>query len=49
MLSAPDAARGHGPLIAALQDCGAQVLMLSDEIGRRLFSHVGPENHMVWQ
>lgn len=49
MLSAPDAARGHGPLIAALQDCSAQVLMLSDEIGRRLFSHVGPENHMVWQ
>jgi uncharacterized circularly permuted ATP-grasp superfamily protein/uncharacterized alpha-E superfamily protein len=49
LLSAPDATNGHSSLIAALEDCSAQALMLSDELGRRLFSHVGPENRMVWQ
>ncbi|MFL6682429.1 MAG: alpha-E domain-containing protein, partial [Burkholderiaceae bacterium] len=48
-LCAPDAAGGHPALLAALQDLGERNLALSAEIGRRLFSHVGPGDHTVWQ
>ncbi|MFZ2988639.1 alpha-E domain-containing protein, partial [Ideonella sp.] len=49
LLSAPDAAGGHATLVAALHDCSRQALALSDAIGRKLFSHVGPVDRMVWQ
>jgi len=48
-LCAPDAAGGHPALLAALQALSERNLALSAEIGRRLFSHVGPGDHTVWQ
>ncbi|MEK8031329.1 circularly permuted type 2 ATP-grasp protein [Ideonella sp. DXS29W] len=49
LMSAPDDAGGHGPLVAALRDCSVQALALSDALGRRLFSHVGAVDRAVWQ
>lgn len=48
-LSATDEQGQHRVLVEALQDCSAQALALSDALGRRLFSHVGQVDHMVWQ
>jgi len=48
-LCAQDAAGGHAALMSALQDLCGRNLALSAEIGRRLFSHVGPGDHTVWQ
>jgi uncharacterized circularly permuted ATP-grasp superfamily protein/uncharacterized alpha-E superfamily protein len=48
-LSAPDAAGRHVTLIESLHACSAQSLALSDAISRRLFSHVGAIDRMVWQ
>jgi uncharacterized alpha-E superfamily protein len=48
-LCAQDDAGGHPALLAALQGLGERNLALSAEIGRRLFSHVGPGDHTVWQ
>ena len=49
LLSAVDHSGEHGVLVAALEDCSTQALALSDALGRKLFSHVGPADHMVWQ
>jgi len=49
LLSAPDDGGGHGTLVASLKDCSVQALALSDAISRKLFSHVGPVDRMVWQ
>jgi len=40
---------GHHHLVAMLRDCSAQAQALSDALSRRLFSHVGPVDRMVWQ
>jgi len=48
-LCAQDEAGGHAALVSALQGLGERNLALSAEIGRRLFSHVGPGDHTVWQ
>jgi len=48
-LCAQDEAGGHAALLAALQALSERNLALSAEIGRRLFSHVGPGDHTVWQ
>ncbi|MGN6525852.1 MAG: circularly permuted type 2 ATP-grasp protein [Burkholderiaceae bacterium] len=39
----------HGALLAALRELGDRTQALSAELGRRLFSHVGPVDHTVWQ
>jgi uncharacterized circularly permuted ATP-grasp superfamily protein/uncharacterized alpha-E superfamily protein len=39
----------HGALLAALGHLGERTRALSAELGRRLFSHVGPADHTVWQ
>ncbi|MBQ0931925.1 circularly permuted type 2 ATP-grasp protein [Ideonella sp. 4Y16] len=49
LISTPDDAGGHAPLITLLAQCGQQVRGLSDALGQRLFSHVGPADRMVWQ
>ena len=48
-LCAQDEAGGHAALMSALQGLGERNLAVSAEIGRRLFSHVGPGDHTVWQ
>ena len=48
-LCAPDESGGHPALLAALRGLGERNLALSAEVGRRLFSHVGPGDHTVWQ
>jgi uncharacterized circularly permuted ATP-grasp superfamily protein/uncharacterized alpha-E superfamily protein len=48
-MAAADDAGGHGTLVAALRDCSAQALTLSDALGRRLFSHVSAVDRAVWQ
>lgn len=49
LYAATDDAGGHGPLVAALQECSTRALALSDAISRRLFSHVGATDRRVWQ
>jgi uncharacterized circularly permuted ATP-grasp superfamily protein/uncharacterized alpha-E superfamily protein len=49
LMAAVDDGGGHGALVAALRDCSAQAQSLSDALGRRLFSHVGPADRAVWQ
>jgi len=44
-----DAAGQPSDLLPLLRDCSAQALALSDELSRKLFSHVGPADRMVWQ
>jgi uncharacterized circularly permuted ATP-grasp superfamily protein/uncharacterized alpha-E superfamily protein len=39
----------HGALVASLRNLGERTQALSAEVGRRLFSHVGPVDHTVWQ
>ena len=39
----------HGTLLASLQHLSERTQALSAEVGRRLFSHVGPGDHTVWQ
>jgi uncharacterized circularly permuted ATP-grasp superfamily protein/uncharacterized alpha-E superfamily protein len=39
----------HAALAAALEGLGDGTRALSAELGRRLFSHVGPADHTVWQ
>ncbi|HEY9026780.1 MAG TPA: alpha-E domain-containing protein, partial [Burkholderiaceae bacterium] len=48
-LCLPDDAGRHTALLAALRDLIERNLALSAEVGRRLFSHVGPGDHTVWQ
>ena len=48
-ISAADDAGRHALLIGLLQDCSEQAQALSTQIGRRLFSHVGTPDRMVWQ
>jgi uncharacterized circularly permuted ATP-grasp superfamily protein/uncharacterized alpha-E superfamily protein len=48
-LCAADEAGGHPALLASLQGLGERNRAVSAEIGRRLFSHVGPGDHTVWQ
>ncbi|MBN8486463.1 MAG: circularly permuted type 2 ATP-grasp protein, partial [Burkholderiales bacterium] len=49
LISTPDADGGHAPLTTLLKQCGQQARGLSDALGQRLFSHVGPADRMVWQ
>jgi uncharacterized circularly permuted ATP-grasp superfamily protein/uncharacterized alpha-E superfamily protein len=39
----------HATLLASLQTLNERTQALSAEVGRRLFSHVGPGDHTVWQ
>jgi hypothetical protein len=39
----------RGRLVAALKHLSDRTQALSAEVGRRLFSHVGPGDHTVWQ
>ena len=48
-LCAADAAGGHPALLSSLQGLGERNRAVAAEIGRRLFSHVGPGDHTVWQ
>jgi uncharacterized alpha-E superfamily protein len=48
-LSDVASAEGRAALVAALHACSRDALGLSDAISRRLFSHVGPVDRMVWQ
>lgn len=48
-LSAEGTDSGHPLLIASLQACSVQAQAVSDAIGRKLFSHVGAADRMVWQ
>ncbi|WP_170201075.1 hypothetical protein, partial [Ideonella azotifigens] len=48
-LAACDEDGSHTALITALRDCSEQALALSDAIGRKMFSHVGAVDHLVWQ
>jgi len=48
-LCATDDDGRHGALVAALKNLGERTQALSAEVGRRLFSHVGPGDHTVWQ
>jgi uncharacterized circularly permuted ATP-grasp superfamily protein/uncharacterized alpha-E superfamily protein len=44
-----DADGRHRMLVASLRQLGERTQALSAEVGRRLFSHVGPGDHTVWQ
>jgi hypothetical protein len=44
-----DGAARHPALLASLKTLGERTQALSAEVGRRLFSHVGPGDHTVWQ
>jgi uncharacterized circularly permuted ATP-grasp superfamily protein/uncharacterized alpha-E superfamily protein len=44
-----DEAGRHAALLASLKTLGERTQALSAEVGRRLFSHVGPGDHTVWQ
>ena len=48
-ISDPGVDGEHACLVALLRECCAQAQALSDTLGRRLFSHVGPADRMVWQ
>ena len=48
-LCAQDEQGGHAALLSALRGLSERNLALSAEVGRRLFSHVGPGDHTVWQ
>ncbi len=48
-ISTPDADGDYSRLTALLLDCSERALDLSVQIGRRLFSHVGSVDRMVWQ
>jgi uncharacterized circularly permuted ATP-grasp superfamily protein/uncharacterized alpha-E superfamily protein len=48
-LCAEDGDGRHAALLAALRNLSERTLALSAEVGRRLFSHVGPVDHTVWQ
>ena len=39
----------HGALLSSLRSLSERTQALSAEVGRRLFSHVGPGDHTVWQ
>lgn len=39
----------HAVLLALLKTLSERTQALSAEVGRRLFSHVGPGDHTVWQ
>ena len=39
----------HAALLSALQHLGQRTQALSAELDRRLFTHVGPVDHTVWQ
>jgi len=49
LISAPGNRGKHPALIALLTDSGTQAQALSTQISRRLFSHVGSVDRMVWQ
>lgn len=49
IMAGEDGEAGHAALIAALNDCSAQALGLSEALGRRLFSHVSGVDRAVWQ
>jgi uncharacterized alpha-E superfamily protein len=44
-----DADGRHAALLSSLRNLGERTQALSAEVGRRLFSHVGPGDHTVWQ
>jgi len=44
-----DEAGRHAALLASLNNLSERTQALSAEVGRRLFSHVGPGDHTVWQ
>jgi uncharacterized circularly permuted ATP-grasp superfamily protein/uncharacterized alpha-E superfamily protein len=48
-LCTPDADGRHAVLLASLKNLSERTQALSAEVGRRLFSHVGPGDHTVWQ
>jgi uncharacterized alpha-E superfamily protein len=48
-LCAQDEDGRHAMLLSSLKTLGERTLALSAEVGRRLFSHVGPGDHTVWQ
>jgi len=48
-LCAVDDQGQHDALLASLRHLGERTFALSAEIGRRLFSHVVPVDHTVWQ
>jgi hypothetical protein len=39
----------HGALAAALAHLAERTHALAGEVGRRMFAHVGPVDHAVWQ
>jgi uncharacterized alpha-E superfamily protein len=39
----------HGALQACLKNLSERTQALSAEVGRRLFAHIGPRDHTVWQ
>jgi uncharacterized alpha-E superfamily protein len=49
LISAPGEDGNHPALIALLTDSGTHAQALSTQISRRLFSHVGSLDRMVWQ
>ena len=49
LISAPGADGTHAVLLARLKHCAEQAQALSTQISRRLFSHVGSQDRMVWQ
>jgi uncharacterized alpha-E superfamily protein len=48
-LCAQDEDGRHGVLMSSLKTLSERTQALSAEVGRRLFSHVGPGDHTVWQ
>ena len=49
LISEPGEGGTHPALIALLTDCATRAQALSTQISRRLFSHVGSLDRMVWQ
>ena len=48
-LCAQDEQGRHAALLSSLRHLGERTQALSAEVGRRLFSPVGPGDHTVWQ
>ncbi|MBC7664993.1 MAG: circularly permuted type 2 ATP-grasp protein [Caulobacter sp.] len=48
-LCEPDEEGRHAMLLTSLKTLSERTQALSAEVGRRLFSHVGPGDHTVWQ
>ncbi|MEO5687080.1 MAG: circularly permuted type 2 ATP-grasp protein [Burkholderiaceae bacterium] len=48
-LCAQDEDGRHAVLLSSLKNLSERTQALSAEVGRRLFSHVGPGDHTVWQ